>query len=82
MLYGDTRRLESHVETHGRRCGCHHYKRTFAVAAVERLVEVGLLGLGRETGGGAAALHVNYHQRELGHHGKADGLTFQGQTGA
>ena len=44
--------------------------RAFAVAAEQRLEQVGLLGLGRQAGAGAAALHVDDQQRQFEHHAR------------
>jgi hypothetical protein len=49
---------------------------------LERLQEVGLLGLGREPGGGAAPLDVEDDDGELGHHGQRDPLRLQGEPRA
>ena len=57
-------------------------ERTFAVASVERLIEVGLLGLGGQARGGASALHVDYDQGQLRHHGKSHGLGLEREAGS
>ena len=44
------------------------------VAAVDRLIEVRLLGLGRKAGRGPAALRIDDDQRQLGHDREADRL--------
>ena len=82
VLDGDARGLEGHVEAVGGTYGRYDGQGRLAVASVESLVQVGLLGFGGEAGGGAAALHVDYHQRQFGHHGQTDSLAFQSQTGA
>ncbi len=82
MLDGDTCRLKGHGEAVDRRCRCDDCYGRFAVAAVESLHKVGLLGLGGETGGGTAALNVDNHQRKLGDNRQADTLALQCQTGA
>ena len=82
MLYGEARSLKGHVEAVGGRCRSYHHDGRLAVAAVERLIKVGLLSLGGESRRGAAAHHVDYHQRQLGHDGQADGLTLQGEPRA
>ena len=61
--------------------GGHHHDGTFSVAAVEGRIEVGLLSLGRDTGGGTAALHVHEDEGQLGDHGQTEGLGLQGETG-
>ena len=58
-----------------------HRDRRFAVAAVQRLQQVGLLGLGGQTGRRAAALHVDDEQRQLHHHAEADGLGLERDAG-
>jgi hypothetical protein len=57
-------------------------RRGLAVAAVDGLQQVGLLGLGGQAGGGAAALHVDHDQGQLGHHREADGLALEGHARA
>ena len=52
------------------------------MAAVERLQQIGLLGLRRHTRRRPGALHVDDHERELGHDGQADGLRLQRDAGA
>ena len=52
----------------GRRCG-EHRNRRFRIASEHGLQQVGLLGLGRQAGGRAAALDVANHQRQF------DGMT-------
>ena len=49
---------------------------------IHGLVEVGLLGLGRQAGGRAAALGVDDHQRQLGGDGEADRLGLERDAGA
>ena len=48
-----------------------------AVAAVHGVEEVGLLGLGGQARGGAAALDVDDQERELEAHGHADRLRLE-----
>ena len=50
VLQGDACRLESHGEAVGGRNGCNYGHGRFAVASVEGLHQVGLLGLGGEAG--------------------------------
>ena len=64
-----------------RRVGGHHHDGALTVAAVEGLVEVGLLCLGGNTGGRTAALHVHEYEGQLGDHGQTEGLGLQGETG-
>ena len=82
MLHGQAPGLECVVETvAGRRCR-HDDHGALAVAAVERLREVALLGLGRKSRRGAAALYVDHHQRQLSHHGQSQRLALERQAGA
>ena len=80
VLEGDLGGLEGGVEAVRRRMGGHDGHRAFAVAPIEGLVEVGLLRLGGQAGGWAAALDVHDDQRQLGHHGEAHRLGFQGEA--
>ncbi len=63
VLHGDAAGLEGEVEAVARRRGGDDRYGALAVAAVEGLHEVALLGLGRQTRRGAAALYVDDHQR-------------------
>ena len=56
--------------------------RRIAIAAIDRLVEVALLGLGRQAGGRAAALRIDDDQRQLGHDRQAHRLGLQRDAGA
>ena len=82
VLEGDLGGVEGPVEAVGAAGGGDNHEGSLAVAAVEGLVEVALLGLGGQTRGGAAALHVDDDERELGHHGETQSLALQRQTGA
>ncbi len=73
----DTHRLDRARETVRGAARRDHRHRRVAVAAVDRLVQVRLLGLGRQSGGRPAALGVDDHQRELGHDREADRLALQ-----
>ena len=77
----DPDRLQRGVEAVARRLRRDDRHRRLAVAAEHRLEQVGLLGLGRQPGRRAAALHVDDEQRELGHHREADGLRLQRDAG-
>ncbi len=79
---GDADGLEGHVEAIGRRARGDDGDGAFAVAAEHRLQQVGLLGLGRQTGARAAALHVDDDQRQFGHHGQADRLGLEADARA
>ena len=67
-------RLDRAVERVGGRPAGDHRKRSVAVAPIDRLIKVGLLGLGRKPGRRSAALRIDDHQRQLGHHRKPDRL--------
>ena len=67
VLQGYLRGIEGRIEAVRGRMRGHDRDRAFAVATVEGLGEVGLLGLGREAGRRAAALDVDDDQRQLGH---------------
>ena len=82
VVDGDAHRLARHGEAVGRRGGGEDHDRRVAVAAHHRLVEVGLLGLGRQAGRRAAALGVDDDQRQLGGDGEADGLGLERDAGA
>ena len=69
------------VEAVGAAAGGHDDKRSLAVAAIESLSQVALLGLGGQTRRGTAALHVDDDERQLGHHGQTQGLALQRQAG-
>ena len=53
-----------------------------AVGGIGAGQQVGLLGAGRHTGGGAAALHVDQHCRHFREIGQTDKLRHQADTGA
>ena len=82
MLESDLRSVEGGVEAVRRRMRGHDGDRAFTVAAIKGLAQVGLLGLGRKTGGRAAALHVYDDERKLGHDGKSEGLALEREAGA
>ena len=52
------------------------------MAAIDRGQQVALFHLGRLPGAGAAAHHVDHHQRNFAHHGQANGLLLQRITWA
>ena len=81
VLHGELTCVECFLEAVRRGVGGHHHDGTFSVAAVEGLIEVGLLSLGRDTGGRTAALHVHEDEGQLGDHGQTEGLGLQGETG-
>ena len=68
------------MKTIRRRARSHDHQRALAVAAPQRLIQVGLLGFGRQTRRRTSALHVDDHQRQLGHHGQPDRLRFKRQA--
>ena len=65
VLQREAHALERGVEAVARRLRGDDRQRRLAVAPVHREQEVGLLGLGGQTGGRAAALHVDEHERQL-----------------
>ena len=74
---GDATRLDRAFErVGGRACGKHRQRR-IGVAAIDRLIEVGLLGFGREARRRPAALGIDDHQRKLGHDREAHRLRLQ-----
>ncbi len=80
VLDRDPHRLERRVEAIRGVRGRDDGHRALAVAAVHRLQEVGLLGLGGQAGGGPAALHVDDQKRELGDDRQPQGLALQRQA--
>ena len=78
----DAERLDGHVEAVGRARRGQDRQRALPVATGVGLQEVGLLGLGRQAGGRATALHVQDHQRQLQHDRQADGLALQADARA
>ncbi len=73
----DPGRLDGGVEAVAGGLGGDHRDRRLAVAAEHGLEQVGLLGLGRQTGRRAASLDVDDDQRQLGHDGQADRLRLE-----
>ena len=65
------------VEAVARRACRDDRHRRLAVAPVHREQQVGLLGLGGQAGGRAAALHVDEQQRQLEAHREAEALALQ-----
>ncbi len=82
VLEGDADRLDGGVEALCRRVGGDDRKWGLAVTAVERDVEVGRLGLGRQAGRGAATLDVDQEEREFDRHGERRRLALQCDTRA
>ena len=58
-------RVVDRVEAVGRAGGGYHGHGRLAVAAEEGLQQVGLFALSGQAGGRSAALHVDYHERQL-----------------
>ena len=73
----DPARLDRAVEGVGGRARGDHRHRRVGVAAVDRLIEVRLLGLGRQAGRRPAALRIDDDQRKLGHDREADRLDLE-----
>ena len=74
-------RLDRHLEAVARRVGGNHHDWGVAVAAVNRLVEVRLLGLGGQPGRGSAALGIDDDQRQFGDDCQAQRFGLQRDTG-
>ena len=77
ILHRDAARLDRHLEGIARAAGGNHRHRCIAIAAIDRLVEIALLGLGRQACGRAAALRVDDHQRQFGHDREAHRLALE-----
>ena len=73
----DPGRLDGRVEAVAGRLRRDDRQRRLAVAAVHRLQQVGLLGLGRQAGRGTAALDVDDDQRQLERDREPDRLRLQ-----
>ena len=77
ILHRNAARLDRAFErVAGRSRGNHRHWRV-AVAAIDRLIEVRLLGFRRQAGRGSAALRIDDDERQLGHDGKAHRLALQ-----
>ncbi len=74
---GDLARRDHRVEAVLDARHRHHDLGRVAVAAVDRREQVALLDLGRLAGGRPAALDVDDHQRNLGHHREPDAFLLQ-----
>ena len=81
VLHGDAGRLDRDGEAVARRLRGQDRQRRLAVAPVEGVQQVGLLGLGRQAGRGAAALDVDDDQRQLEVDGEADRLGLEVEPG-
>ena len=77
VLHRDAAGLDRAFEGIGRAARGDHRQRRVAVATIDRLVEVRLLGLGRQPGGRTATLRVDDDQRQLGHDGQAHRLALE-----
>ena len=77
MLNGNLGGSKGCVKAVRRRMCGHNDHRALSVPAVQGLVKVGLLGLGRKSGGRTSALHVNYNQRQLCHNRKTQRLRLE-----
>ena len=82
VLEGDAACLEGHVEAVCRADSRHYTDGGLAVAPVECLQQVGLLGLGGKAGRGTSALHVDDDERELCHYSEAYALALERKAGA
>ena len=70
------------AEDMGRRSGSEYNQGTLTTAAIQGLLQVGLLGLGGQARRGAATLHVNQHEGQLSHYSQSQSLALERQTGA
>ena len=82
VLYGNATCLEGHRKAVGGRCGCDDSHGALAVAAVQGLHQVGLLGLGGQACRGAATLYVDDDKGQFGDYGQADTFALESQTGS
>ena len=80
MLKSNLRSIESSIETACWRMSCHNDHRTLTVTAIQSLIEVGLLGLGRDTGRRTCTLHIHNHKRKFSHDCKTHSLGLQGKS--
>ncbi len=81
VLDGQAGRLDRDGEAVARRLRGEDRQRGLAVAPVERVEEVRLLGLGRQARRRPAALHVDDDQRQLEIRGQAQGLGLEVEAG-
>ena len=79
---GDLECAAHDVEAVADRDRRHDDARELAVPAVERHVQIGLLGLGRQPGARAAALDIDDDRWDLGHAREPDQLAHEGEAGA
>ena len=79
---GDPGRLDRRVEAVRRGASRHDGQRGFAVTSVHGQHQVGGLGLGRQTRGGAAALDVHEDQGDLQGDGQPEGLRLESHAGS
>ena len=82
VLRRDPHRLDRAIEGIAGAAGGDHRDRGIAVAAIDRLIKVALLGLGRQAGRRPAALRVDDYQGQLGHHRQAHRLGLERDTRA
>ena len=80
ILHRNPHRLDRAVEGVFGRTRSDHRHRRIAVAAIDRLIEIGLFGLGRQAGRRTTALRVDDHQRQFGHDRQSHGLALQGDA--
>ena len=77
---------DAHGFLHGveavRRPGCGHDRhRAIAIAAKHGEQQIGLFGLGRQTGARAAALHIDDDHRQFGHDAQPHRLSLEADAG-
>src|SRR5207249_10250604 len=72
VLARDPRRFDRDIETiFDCRC-CEHDARAVAMSAINRLMQIALLDIRRQTCARSAALNITNNERDLGHGGPAD----------
>ena len=77
VFYRDCECFDDRAEAIRRPDGGDHRNGAFAVAAIQHLQQIRLLGLGRQAGARPAALNVDDHQRQFRHDRQADGFALE-----
>ncbi|MCY1171163.1 hypothetical protein D9M73_112660 [compost metagenome] len=80
ILHRDPHCFDRAIEAVGRRTRGDHRHRRIAIAAIDRLIEVRLLGLGGEAGRRATALRIDDDERQLGHDRQTHRFALQRDT--
>ena len=81
ILYRNPHRLDCAFKGIAGRARCNDRHRRIAVAAIDSLIEIRLLGLGRQSGRRSAALRIDNDQRKFGHDRQSHRLAFQRNAG-